>query len=72
MNASLRTWGIGGVFSFSGHFVNTLGRYRAFVTDPQRTVVLRLSRGILVVSPDRPEDFVDAVTAEAAARLGRS
>jgi len=71
MAASLRTWGIGGAFSFSGHFVNTLGRYRAFVTDPERTVVLHLSRGILVVSPDRPQEFVEAVVAAAPAGVRR-
>ena len=67
MSQSMRTWGIGGVFSVSGHFVNfPLGRYRAFVTDPARTVILRLTKGVLVVSPDRPEDFVAAITSAAA------
>lgn len=66
MASSSRTWGIGGAFSFSGHFVNALGRYRAFVTDPQRTVVLQLGSGVLVISPDRPEAFVAAATAAAA------
>ena len=67
MAQSLRTWGNGGLFSFSGHFVNhPLGRYRAFVTDPARTVVLRLSTGVLVVSPDRPGDFVAALNATGA------
>ena len=63
MANSWRTWGNGGFFSFSGHFVNTaLNRYRAFVTDLSRTVVLDTPRGVLVVSPDAPQEFVAAVT----------
>jgi hypothetical protein len=66
MARSLRTWGNGGMFSFTGHFVNQpLGRYRAFVTDPARTVVLSLPKGVVVVSPDRPDEFIAAVTAAA-------
>ena len=64
-NVMARSWrilGNGGVFAFSGTFSNAaLGRYRAFVTDLKRTVVLDTPRGIVVVSPDRPEDFVAAV-----------
>ena len=63
MANSWRTWGNGGFFGYSGHFVNTaLSRYRAFVTDPARTVVLDTPKGVLVVSPDAPQAFVDAVS----------
>lgn len=69
MKGSWRTWGNGGVFAFSGHFSGSgLGRYRAFVTDPSRTVILETARGIVVVSPDRPEAFVEAVVACSASR----
>lgn len=62
MARSWRIWGNGGVFAVSGHFSNaTLGRYRAFVTDFTRTVVIDTPRGIVVVSPDQPDDFVAAV-----------
>ena len=62
MRGSWRTWGNGGVFAFSGHFSGSgLGRYRAFVTDPHRTVILETQRGIVVVSPDDPQQFVEAV-----------
>jgi len=72
MKQSLRTWGNGGLFAVSGHFVNTaLGRYRAFVTDPARAVVLRLPLGVVVVSPDRPQEFIAAVTSAAAAGPAR-
>lgn len=62
MAGSWRLWGNGGFFAFSGHFSNSrLGRYRAFVTDMTRTVVLTTPRGLVVVSPDDPEEFVRAV-----------
>ena len=58
MRWSVRTFGNGGFFSFSGFYWNKLlGGYRAFVTDP--TVVLRYSssrKGLL--SPAEPDDFV--------------
>lgn len=62
MARSWRIWGNGGLFAISGHFSNAaLGRYRAFVTDYKRTVVLHTPHGIVVVSPDRPDDFVSAI-----------
>ena len=62
MARSWRIWGNGGLFAISGYFSNAaLGRYRAFVTDFKRTVVLDTPRGIVVVSPDRPDDFVRAL-----------
>lgn len=62
MARSWRIWGNGGLFAISGHFSNAdLGRYRAFVTDFKRTVVLQTARGVVVISPDRPEQFVAAL-----------
>ena len=59
---SLRLWGNGGFFSISGFFRNrTLGRYRAFVMDPKRAVVLTFADRVVVVSPDQPERFVSIV-----------
>ena len=59
MRWSIRTFGNGGVFSFSGFFRNkTLGAYRALVTDPHRTVVLRFPTRTMVVSPSAPEEFI--------------
>lgn len=63
MRWSLRTFGNGGLFSFTGFFRNkSLGAYRAFVTDPHRTVVLRYSARTVVVSPAAPEEFVHDLT----------
>jgi hypothetical protein len=59
MNKSLRTCGNGGGFSFTGwYWSKSLGFHRAFVTDLNRTVVLRFGTRTVVVSPDDPEDFV--------------
>jgi hypothetical protein len=59
MNKSLRTCGNGGGFSFTGwYWSKSLGFYRAFVTDLNRTVVLRFVTRTVVVSPDDPENFV--------------
>lgn len=59
VRGSIRTFGNGGFFSFTGYFRNkALGSYRAFVTDPKRIVVLRFSKSAVVLSPDSPEDFV--------------
>jgi hypothetical protein len=58
MRWSLRTFGNGGFFSFSGFYRNKpLGTYRAFVTDRHQTVVLRYDGRTVVVSPASPEEF---------------
>jgi hypothetical protein len=60
MRKSLRTFGNGGGFSFTGwYWSKPLGFYRAFVTDLNRTVVLRFGKRTVVVSPGDPEDFVE-------------
>jgi len=59
MRGSLRTFGNGGAFSFTGFYYNkSLGSYRAYVTDPRRAVVLRYTTRRVVVSPASPDDFV--------------
>jgi hypothetical protein len=63
---SIRLLGNGGLFSFSGWFRNAkLGRYRAFVTDWQRAVVLRGDACTAVLSPADPAAFVRALQAAA-------
>lgn len=62
MDRSLRTFGVGGLFCFCGRFRNkSLGAYRAYATDPKRSVVLKFQNQTVVVTPDRPDDFVDCV-----------
>ncbi len=59
---SIRLFGNGGLFSVTGWFRNpTLGRYRAFVTDPAKAVVLRSPARTLVVSPEDPIGFLAQV-----------
>jgi cytochrome c biogenesis protein CcdA len=62
---SIRTFGIGGFFSFWGYYHNpTLGSYLSFVTDAANTVVLKFENARIVVSPDDPVAFVEAVRRE--------
>ena len=62
MTGSVRTLGIGGVFGFAGRFRNaSLGAYRAYATDGARTVVLDFGDTTVVVTPDRPAAFVEAL-----------
>lgn len=63
MVGSSSRWGSHGFFSYSGWFSNgSLGRYRAFVTDRARTVVVRTAHGVtVVISPDDPIRFLMAV-----------
>lgn len=59
MLRSLKLFGIGGVMSYSGIFWNRkTGRYRAFATDPSRSVVLRYGKRKVVLTPDDPQRFI--------------
>ena len=66
MNRSFRTMGNGGLFAFSGWFRNKkLGKFRAFVTDPKRSVVLEFrANETIVVSPDDPDEFLKVLGVE--------
>ena len=59
---SIRLFGNGGLYSISGLFRNkTLGKYRAFITDPKKSVVLRFPTRNIVISPDNPELFCQQI-----------
>lgn len=59
MARSIRTFGNGGLFGFTGlYWSRKLGSYRAYVTDFHLCVVLRLPKGIIVITPDDPQAFV--------------
>ena len=59
MKGSVRTFGNGGFYSFTGwHWNRELGNYHALVTDPARSVVLRYPGRRFVVSPGNPDGFV--------------
>lgn len=58
MSGSFRTCGNGGLYSFTGwYWSRELGRFHAYVTDLNRTVVVRMNRRTAVLSPDDPENF---------------
>jgi hypothetical protein len=59
LHRSIRLFGNGGCFSFTGWFRNKkLGSYRAYATDTKKAVVLRFSDRTIVVTPDDPQKFV--------------
>jgi hypothetical protein len=67
---SIRVFGIGGAFAFVGKFRNaTLGSYRAYVTDPEFCVVLEIGPEKIVVTPDSPVRFVEAIRLAASSRV---
>ncbi len=62
MSRSIRLFGIGGLFSFSGiYWSKRLGRYRAYVTDQNRTVVIRWRSATAVVSTADPDALIAAL-----------
>jgi transcriptional regulator with XRE-family HTH domain len=62
MMGSVRLFGNGGFLCFIGRYHNgVLGHYRAYVTDPKNAVVLELGASKIVVSPDDPQAFVEAL-----------
>ena len=55
MRRSVRLFGNGGMYAVTGIFQNrTIGRYRAFVTNPKLAVVLQFEKRTVVVSPAHP------------------
>lgn len=64
IRGSIRLFGNGGLFAFCGWFQNReLGRYRMWVTDAKRLVLIRCVNRRLVVSPDDPAAFKAALEA---------
>ncbi len=62
LRSSVKFFGNGGLFSFTGLYWNRqLGRYRAFVTDQSRALILRYPDRTVVLSPESPQAFVSAL-----------
>ena len=60
-----KTFGNGGLFSFSGYFRSKkLGTFRCWVTDKTKSVVLEVKGKKLVISPHSPESFISALECE--------
>ena len=65
MMGSIRTFGNGGLFGLIGRFHNgILGSYRAYATNTENTVVLDFGSQRIVVTPNDPHGFVEAVRRE--------
>jgi len=59
MRRSVRTFGNGGLFGFYGRFWKPgYGKFRAYITNPENTVLLQCDDKMVALSPDRPQDFV--------------
>jgi hypothetical protein len=60
MKRSIRVVGNGGLFAFNGLFWSKkFGKFRVYVTDLEKGVVLKFADRVVVVSPDEPERFID-------------
>jgi hypothetical protein len=73
LQGSLRLFGNGGFFSFTGWFRNKkLGVYRAYATDTKRVVVLRFSGKTVVITPHDPQRFVAEINSNKTGTASRS
>lgn len=73
LRGSLRLFGNGGFFSFTGWFRNKkLGVYRAYATDTKRIVVLRFAEKTVVITPDDPQKFVQKINTNKARTASQS
>ena len=62
MKGCLRIFGNGGVFSFTGWFWNRrYGFFRVIATNTQDMVAMKIGGKTIIVSPDRPLDFIAAI-----------
>ncbi|SMO66710.1 PH domain-containing protein [Gracilimonas mengyeensis] len=63
MLGSIRTFGVGGLFCYLGYFKNSvLGSYKAYATHRKRTVVVTTQDDDqIVLSPEKPKDFVETI-----------
>jgi len=70
LQGSLRLFGNGGFFSFTGWFRNKkFGVYRAFATDAKKAVVLRFADKTVVITPDDPQKFVAEIKPDISMKL---
>jgi hypothetical protein len=65
LSGGRRDFGNGGLWSFVGEFSHPeFGEMRAYVSDLQRTVVIKLPDLAVVISPDDPAAFVQKLQAQ--------
>ena len=59
MKRSIRTFGNGGLFCFCGlYWKKEIGTISVYINDFSNSVVLRFSKKVIVISPEKPERFV--------------
>lgn len=59
IGGSIRTWGSDGFFGYYGRYRNSrLGSFRMYATDRSRLVLIR-GKKTYVISPDKPDTFVE-------------
>jgi hypothetical protein len=64
LGGSIRLFGTGGAFSFTGWFWNRRdGGFRVWVNDLNRTVLLKFTDKTVVLAPDDPQAFEAAILA---------
>ena len=69
LRGAWKIFGNDGLGAYAGRFWSRkLGRFRAYVSDPNCAVLLRWPDRCLVVSPAQPGEFADAVRARLAGR----
>lgn len=68
MSRAWKVFGNEGLGAISGRFRSKrLGKFRAYLSDVEHAVVLRWPDRCVVVSPDKPSHFIEAVRERAAA-----
>ena len=73
LRRSIRIAGNGGVYSFTGLYRSKeLGMYRCYLTDPARSVALKLSSRTVVVSPGDPAGFIEALRRQTPGACGQA
>jgi hypothetical protein len=62
MMGAIRLFGNGGCFCFLGRYRNeVVGDFRAYVTNPDNSVVLEFGTRKIVITPDDPQAFVETL-----------
>lgn len=62
MMGSIRVFGIGGLFGYIGYFKNSiLGKYKAYATHSDKTVLIITKNARIIVTPDDPLEFTESL-----------
>lgn len=62
IGGAVRTFGVGGLFGYYGKFYNpTIGSMRWYVTRVDRPVLVTTQKSKILLSPDEPELFAEAL-----------